>query len=114
MTALTYRVSPWAPELRHGRSGISGMMVPPADKSISHRALIFAALAEGNSTIRNLLASDDVVRTRTILTQLGVSIVESKGTLTVAGKGLRSFSAPADTLYCGNSGTTMRLLMGLL
>lgn len=87
----------------------------PGDKSISHRALIFGALAEGQETeISNLLESADVESTARCLRQLGVKI-EKAGSLTkVTGMGLRRFQAPREPLDCGNSGTTMRLLMGLL
>lgn len=93
---------------------IQGTLVPPADKSISHRALIFAGLANGKSTITNLLRGEDVMRTWRILSALGVSIVEKENSIEVIGQGIHSFQAPREVLYCGNSGTTMRLMMGLL
>lgn len=91
-----------------------------SDKSISHRSLIFSSLAEGESRIRNLLMGEDVLRTLTILRQLGVKTSHSAEDLTsndelvVQGQGLNSWKAPTDILYCGNSGTTMRLMLGAL
>lgn len=97
-----------------GGIGFCGEVTPPADKSISHRALLFSALAEGISTIGNLLRGEDVLQTKTILAQLGVAMTDNGETIEVTGRGIRGFRAPADFLYCGNSGTTMRLMMGLL
>jgi 3-phosphoshikimate 1-carboxyvinyltransferase len=99
---------------------IHGTITVPADKSISHRSLLFAALAMGTSTIKNLLLSEDVLRTLTILRQLGVKTshdansLKAEDTLVVEGVGLNGFKAPKEVLYCGNSGTTMRLMLGLL
>ena len=85
----------------------------PGDKSISHRALLLAALANGSSIIRGLSDGEDVGRTKTIIQQLGASVVEHEGHVIVTGpeKGLR---ATSETLDCGNSGTTIRLLIGLV
>lgn len=90
------------------------------DKSISHRALIFSALAEGVSKIRNLLLGEDVLCTLQILNQLGVKTshsaqnIKSGDELIVHGVGLKGLKKSKDILYCGNSGTTMRLMLGLL
>jgi 3-phosphoshikimate 1-carboxyvinyltransferase len=86
----------------------------PGDKSISHRALLFGALAEGKSEISNLLMSGDVNATRRCLERLGIRFRDSDHKVVVSGRGLQGPSAPSDDLDCGNSGTTMRLLMGLL
>ncbi len=100
--------------------GLNGIVRVPSDKSISHRALIFSALAEGRTCIRNLLLSEDVMRTLTILNQLGVQTSHTAATITqtdeliVKGVGLHGFQESKDILYCGNSGTTMRLMLGLL
>jgi 3-phosphoshikimate 1-carboxyvinyltransferase len=91
-----------------------GEVTLPGDKSISHRALIVSALAPGHSTIRNLNAGDDVARTRSILEQLGVAIAENNGVVEVESLG-RGGLREADTILdCGNSGTTIRLLLGVL
>jgi 3-phosphoshikimate 1-carboxyvinyltransferase len=89
--------------------------VPP-DKSVSHRSLIFNAIADGTATIERILESEDVRSTAACLAALGVEIdwPEASSTARVHGKGLRSLSEPDDILDCGNSGTSMRLLLGLL
>src|SRR4051812_36989519 len=81
----------------------------PGDKSISHRALLLAARAEGTSTITGLSDGQDVGRTKAAVVALGAGVVEAAGTLRVTGGDLR---APADTIDAGNSGTTMRLMAG--
>lgn len=86
----------------------------PGDKSITHRALMLAALATGTSRIRGALESGDTGSTRRALEALGVLIDTEGGELRVAGRGLRGLTTPAATLDCGNSGTTARLLLGVL
>ncbi len=94
---------------------LHGSLLIPGDKSISHRALILGALAEGTLLVDNLSDGADVASTRSCLEALGISFEERPGgTLGVVGKGLGGLSAPAADLDCGNSGTTMRLLMGVL
>ena len=90
-----------------------GVMTVPGDKSISHRALLFGALADGETEITNFLDSGDTRATAACLRAMGVSIVAGE-TVRVRGVGLRGLRAPADVLYTGNSGTTTRLLMGIL
>jgi 3-phosphoshikimate 1-carboxyvinyltransferase len=94
--------------------GLTGELRPPGDKSLSHRALIFGSLAEGETGIRGLLPSEDVRATTAALRQLGVDIAEGHGTARVQGIGRRGFCAPQQTLDMGNSGTAMRLLAGVL
>src|SRR5688500_10586390 len=86
----------------------------PGDKSLSHRALIFSALAEGTSRVRGILQSHDVQSTAEVLRRLGVSIPALDESIEVAGVGLRGLSAPSKDLDCGNSGTTTRLMAGIL
>lgn len=87
----------------------------PGDKSISHRALILAAMSQGTSTLRGFLEADDTLRTVHAFRDLGVSISGSTaGIVTVNGVGLRGLTPPFHPLEMGNSGTSMRLLMGLL
>ena len=93
---------------------VSGAVHLPADKSIAHRAALLSALAEGASRIENYPASADPQSTLSCLRQLGVSIVERGGVLEVTGRGKQGLSAPAEPIDCGNSGTTMRLLAGIL
>lgn len=96
---------------RAGR--LAGTFAPPGDKSISHRALILAALARGRSRISGLNPGDDVASTRRVLQNLGVSIAPDGAQWVVEGVDGR-LSEPSDVLDCGNSGTTMRLLAGVV
>src|SRR6266567_6442491 len=86
----------------------------PGDKSISHRAAMIAALAEGSSRITNFSTSVDCAATLACLEQLGVSIERDGGDLLIHGVGPNGLRAPAAPLDCRNSGTTMRLLAGIL
>jgi 3-phosphoshikimate 1-carboxyvinyltransferase len=83
----------------------------PGDKSISHRAVIFAAMAEGESLVTNVAPGEDVASSMRCVAALGAQIERSNGSVRIRGGAWRS---PADVLDCGNSGTTMRLLMGAL
>jgi len=86
----------------------------PGDKSIAHRAVIFSAVAHGKSRIFNLSGGDDNSRTVRAFRQMGVEIYRAGDALCVEGKGWSGLHAPAGPIDCGNSGTTMRLLSGLL
>jgi len=86
----------------------------PGDKSISHRALLLAAIADGESRISNLPAGNDVASTASCLRQLGCEVSLAAGEARVHGRGLHGLLAPDAALDCGNSGTTMRLLAGIL
>jgi len=94
--------------------GAGGEYTPPPDKSITHRALMLAAIGTGTSTVRNPLSTGDCVSTRRCLEALGCSLEASDHTVVVHGVGLRGFSEPARLLDAENSGTTTRLLSGLL
>ena len=96
-------------------SSLEGTVAIPADKSISHRSAILSALAEGSSTIFNYPNSTDPQSTLRCLRTLGVrSERNDNGGLEVRGHGLQGLSPPAEPVDCGNSGTTMRLLSGVL
>lgn len=96
-------------------SSLEGTVSLPADKSISHRAAILSALGDGTSQITNYPDSADPQSTLRCLRTLGVSSErDDEGILAVAGHGLRGLSPPAEPIDCGNSGTTMRLLSGVL
>jgi 3-phosphoshikimate 1-carboxyvinyltransferase len=97
-----------------GARALRGRLRLPGDKSISHRALLFAALASGRSKLTNLATGDDVQATRTALTALGVSIRVGADAVNVSGAGLDAWTESENVLDCGNSGTTMRVLSGLL
>ncbi|MEL6488145.1 MAG: 3-phosphoshikimate 1-carboxyvinyltransferase, partial [Pseudomonadota bacterium] len=94
---------------------LKGNVRVPGDKSISHRALMFAGLAVGQSRITGLLEGEDVLATAGAMQQLGASIErEADGTWSVSGAGVGSLLEPHQALDMGNSGTSTRLLMGLL
>src|SRR5512145_2138592 len=95
-------------------STLSGIVALPGDKSISHRYALLAAIAEGTSVIENFAASRDCHSTLECLQSLGVELRESGATVTVKGRGLRALRAPSRMLDAGNSGTTIRLLSGIL
>lgn len=95
-------------------SKMKGSPQIPGDKSISHRGLIFGALATGTTEIHHILESGDVQSTARCLSDLGVKIRKENGITYVDGKGIAGLKTPNDILDCGNSGTTIRLLMGLL
>lgn len=96
-------------------SKLEGTVSLPGDKSVSHRAAIIGALAEGETTIRGFLESEDCLRTLGCLSQLGVSMERlGPGAYHISGRGGLGFEEPSDVLDCGNSGTTMRLLAGVL
>ncbi len=89
----------------------------PGDKSISHRALMLAALGRGRSSLRGLLHSDDIASTARVLRSLGVEIPplgNANAEVVIEGVGLRGLTAPERELDCGNSGTTARLMSGIL
>ena len=93
---------------------VCGSLTVPGDKSISHRSVMFGALAEGETKIYGFLDGADCRSTINCFRALGVKTEEKDGVITVSGKGIRGLEAPADTLDVGNSGTTMRLMSGIL
>ncbi len=100
---------------QHPRA-LKGHYRPPGDKSISHRAVMFGALASGRSVYTHFLQAEDCLHTLQAFQAMGVSanLDRSTGTLTVDGVGVRGLKAPAGELYLGNSGTSMRLMLGIL
>ncbi|MFW6126195.1 MAG: 3-phosphoshikimate 1-carboxyvinyltransferase, partial [Chloroflexota bacterium] len=93
---------------------LRGEVSPPGDKSISHRALILNSIATGEAKVSHLSPGEDCQATISCLQALGVQIVEESGLLRVAGVGKEGFGEPCDVLNAANSGTTVRLLAGLL
>ena len=93
---------------------LSGSIGVPGDKSISHRALMFAALAVGETRITGLLEGEDVLRTAAAMRALGAELVREAGCWRVAGRGVGGLREPEDVLDMGNSGTAARLLCGVL
>ena len=100
---------------RRPRAGLTGRVAVPGDKSISHRALMFGALAIGETRITGLLTGEDVLRTAQAMRALGAVVShDPDGTWRVAGRGIGGLIEPADVLDMGNSGTAARLLCGIL
>ncbi|WP_046022894.1 3-phosphoshikimate 1-carboxyvinyltransferase [Magnetospira sp. QH-2] len=103
------------PLLARKTASLSGTMTVPGDKSISHRAVMIAGLAVGESRIEGLLEGEDVLRTAEALRQLGATVTRhDDGTWTVQGRGVGGLSEPSDVIDMGNAGTGVRLLMGIL
>lgn len=106
------------------RKPLRGKLAPPPDKSISHRAVILSSIAEGKSIIRNFLLAEDPMRTLNAFRQMGIDMeIRDRGSgnretrdneILINGKGLRGLKDPGNIIDCGNSGTTMRLLSGIL
>ncbi|MRH42408.1 3-phosphoshikimate 1-carboxyvinyltransferase [Aquibacillus halophilus] len=91
-----------------------GVMEVPGDKSISHRAIIFGSLANGITTVSHFLDGEDCLRTIAAFQAMGVSIEVQGHTVTIHGQGLAGLKEPKQPIYLGNSGTTARLLIGVL
>lgn len=94
--------------------GINGIAKIPGDKSISHRSVIIPSITNGITEINNILKSEDVSKTINAFKLMGVKIEEKNNCLLIHGKGLRSLSKPTNKIDLGNSGTSARLLLGLL
>lgn len=98
----------------HRVTGLKGTIGLPGDKSLSHRAVIFGSLAKKRTVIKNFLRAADCSRTVTACQSLGVKMSIQGTTVTIQGKGSSSLKEPHDIIDAGNSGTTMRLMAGLL
>jgi len=94
--------------------GFNGIAKIPGDKSISHRSVIIPSITNGITEVKNILKSEDVLRTINAFKLMGVKIEENNNCLLIHGKGLRSLSKPKNKINLGNSGTSARLLTGLL
>ena len=100
--------------LTGSRFRVAGALRVPGDKSISHRALIFSALASGVSRVQGILASADVRATAGVLRSLGVPVPDLGASMEIAGVGPTGLRTPDGDLDCGNSGTSARLLAGVV
>lgn len=97
------------------QTGITGIFTVPSDKSISHRTILLGSLAKGVSRVKNFLHSADCLSTIACMRALGVEITEGKDwDVIISGMGMRGLKEPSDVLNAGNSGTTIRLLSGIL
>jgi 3-phosphoshikimate 1-carboxyvinyltransferase len=106
MTSLPLTTRPAGP--------LRGRLTVPGDKSITHRAIILSALAEGDATISNYCPGEDCLHTARAMQALGIPIGISEDLVRVSGKGLCGLQEPQEILDCGNSGTGIRLLAGVL
>ena len=95
-------------------TNLHGELTVPGDKSISHRAVMFGSLAKGTTKITHFLEGADCLSTISCFRKMGIDIENNNGEILVHGKGLHGLSAPADILDVGNSGTTTRLISGIL
>ncbi|MDQ0271073.1 3-phosphoshikimate 1-carboxyvinyltransferase [Cytobacillus purgationiresistens] len=100
--------------LQTGLSNLRGEISIPGDKSISHRSIMFGAIAEGKTVVANFLLGEDCLSTIECFRKLGVQIEQKDGEVIVHGKGFDGLMEPSDILDVGNSGTTIRLIMGIL
>ncbi|MCA1320735.1 3-phosphoshikimate 1-carboxyvinyltransferase [Bacillus tianshenii] len=101
-------------KLTRTASGLNGSIDIPGDKSISHRSVMFGSLAKGKTTVENFLPGEDCLSTISCFRKLGVEIEQQESSVTIYGKGMDSLKEPSDVLDVGNSGTTARLMMGIL
>jgi len=99
----------------HPANTLHGEIVTPGDKSISHRSIMFGSLAMGTTRVSGFLTGEDNLSTLKAFQAMGITIRQvTPGELEIEGRGLDGLQEPADVLDCGNSGTTMRLMSGLL
>lgn len=93
---------------------VAGTIVVPGDKSISHRAVMLGSLARGTTVVSGFLQGEDTIATLNAFRMMGVDAREEDGKLFIQGRGLFGLREPEDVLDCGNSGTSMRLMTGIL
>lgn len=96
------------------KKGLKGEISIPGDKSISHRSIMFGSIARGTTKITNFLNGADCLSTINCFRKMGIEITRESDSILVCGRGLRGLSAPTETLDVGNSGTTTRLMSGIL
>ncbi|MBA4536087.1 3-phosphoshikimate 1-carboxyvinyltransferase [Bacillus aquiflavi] len=101
-------------KLRTNVSGLTGTIHVPGDKSISHRSIMFGAIAEGVTKVTNFLLGEDCINTLNCFRSLGVEIEVGKNEIVIYGQGLAGLTESKDILNVGNSGTTIRLILGIL
>ncbi|WP_368397736.1 3-phosphoshikimate 1-carboxyvinyltransferase [Streptococcus parasanguinis] len=101
-------------KLRTNSKGLRGIIRVPGDKSISHRSIIFGSLATGETKVYDILRGEDVLSTIQVFRDLGVSIQDDGDVIRIQGVGFQGLQAPTDPLDMGNSGTSIRLISGVL
>ncbi|HEY4743755.1 MAG TPA: 3-phosphoshikimate 1-carboxyvinyltransferase, partial [Desulfuromonadaceae bacterium] len=95
-------------------ASVKGEISVPGDKSISHRSIMMGAIANGVTRVRGFLRGEDNMATMKAFRAMGVGIVDDGTTIAIHGRGLHGLLEPTDVIDCGNSGTTIRLMTGLL
>ena len=100
--------------LDYAKPSLKGTLRIPGDKSVSHRSIMFGAIAKGTTTVEGFLQSDDCLSTIDCFSKLGVAISVDGEKVEIKSEGLAAWKEPSELLYTGNSGTTTRLLLGLL
>ena len=101
-------------KLKTNINHLNGSIRVPGDKSISHRSIIFGSLAEGETKVYDILRGEDVLSTIQVFRDLGVEIEDKDGVITIQGVGMEGLKAPKNALDMGNSGTSIRLISGVL
>ena len=101
-------------KLKTNVNHLNGSIRVPGDKSISHRSIIFGSLAEGETKVYDILRGEDVLSTMQVFRDLGVEIEDKDGVVTIQGVGMNGLKAPQNALDMGNSGTSIRLISGVL
>ena len=101
-------------KLKTNINHLNGSIRVPGDKSISHRSIIFGSLAEGETKVYDILRGEDVLSTMQVFRDLGVEIEDKEGVVTIQGVGIDGLEAPRNALDMGNSGTSIRLISGVL
>lgn len=96
------------------KAGLTGTLTVPTDKSISHRSIMFGAISHGKTTVHNFLRAEDCLSTVAVFKALGVAINDEGKDIIIEGEGFENLQAPKKLLDAGNSGTTMRLVLGIL
>lgn len=100
--------------LDYERPSLNGTIIVPGDKSISHRAVMFGSIATGKTTVSGFLLGEDCLSTIDVFRKLGVKIEVEGTNVTIESKGMDAWDEPSEILYTGNSGTTTRLMLGIL
>ncbi|MGB2661318.1 MAG: 3-phosphoshikimate 1-carboxyvinyltransferase [Candidatus Omnitrophota bacterium] len=101
-------------KVKPARAGLKGNLTVPPDKSISHRAVMFGAVSNGKLRVSNFLFGEDCMRTFEAFRAMGVKIEREDNALVIHGVGLKGLTSPPGPLYMGNSGTSMRIISGIL
>lgn len=103
-----------ATKLHYKKPSLQGTITVPGDKSVSHRSVMFGAIAEGTTTVEGFLLGEDCLSTIDCFRKLGVQIDVDGTNVTITSNGIDAWQEPTEVLYTGNSGTTTRLMLGLL